>query len=239
MISLHTDSKEKAFADWCIIGLHVGYRRCEWAVEKAPKHQTDFPRADDPAKSISQVLLDDIRLIGTGGERVYAEIDYPASRLQAVKICVHFQKNGGNRQILTKAANHKDPQLCCVRAAQQVKQRAARLGLEGQDPALAYPANKGSKKASFFHSRLIKTLLRNMANITYNSVDSVADNLLFTGHSFRAGAAVLLHAGGAEVKDIQTRLRWKLDTFLMSLRDVPQIATNHIHMLLKLAEVEN
>ena len=59
------DSKEKAFADWCIVGLHVGYRRCEWAAEKAPKHSTDFPRADDPLKSIYQVLLDDFTLIKT------------------------------------------------------------------------------------------------------------------------------------------------------------------------------
>jgi hypothetical protein len=125
------DSKEKAFADWCIIGLHMGYRRCEWAAEKAPKHSRDFPRADDPAKSIYQVLLDDIRLIGTGGERISAELAYPASRLQAVKITVCFQKNGDNGQELTEAANHLDPQLCCARAAQRVKQRAARLGLEG------------------------------------------------------------------------------------------------------------
>jgi integrase len=232
------DSKEKAFADWCIIGLHMGYRRCEWAAEKAPKHSRDFPRADDPAKSIYQVLLDDIRLIGTGGERIAAELAYPASRLQAVKIRVRFQKNGDNGQELTEAANHLDPQLCCARAAQRVKQRAARLGLEGQDPASAYRANKGSKKASFFHSGLIKTLLRNMAKRTYHSVDLGADNLLFTGHSFRVGAAVLLHAGGADGKDIQTRLRWKSDTFLMYLRDVPQIALNHIRML-NLADVEN
>jgi integrase len=113
------------------------------------------------------------------------------------------------------------------------------LGLEGQDPASAYRANKGSKKASFFHtSGMIKTLLRNMAKRTFNSVNLVADNLLFTGHSFRAGAAVLLHAGGADGKDIQTWLCWKSDTFLMYLRDVPQIALNHVRML-NLADVEN
>jgi hypothetical protein len=86
------DSKEKAFADWCIIGLHVGYRHCKWASEKAPKHSTNFPRADDPVKSIYQVLLNDIRLIGTGGKRIADELTYPAAQLQAVKIRVRFQK---------------------------------------------------------------------------------------------------------------------------------------------------
>jgi hypothetical protein len=178
------DSKEKAFTDWCNIGLHMGYQPCKWAAKKAPKHSKDFPRADDPAKLIYQVLLHDICLIGTGGEGISTELANPASRLQAVKIRVRFQNNGDNGQELTEAANHIDPQLCCAQAAQRVKQRAARLGLERQDPALAYRTNKGSKKASFFHSGMIKTLLRNMAKRTYHSVDLGADNLLFTGHSF-------------------------------------------------------
>jgi hypothetical protein len=50
------DSKEKAFANWCIIVLHMGYRWCEWAAEKAPNYYTYFPRADNPQKSIYQVL---------------------------------------------------------------------------------------------------------------------------------------------------------------------------------------
>jgi hypothetical protein len=60
-------------------------------------------------------LLDDIRLIDTGGEQVLVELAYLASsQLQAVKIYVNFQKNGDNGQELTKAANHEDPQLCCM-----------------------------------------------------------------------------------------------------------------------------
>jgi hypothetical protein len=55
---------------------------------------------------------------------------------------------------------------------------------------------------------------------------------------FCIGAAVLLHAGGADGKDIQSRLHWKSDTFLMHLWDVPQIALNPICML-NLAEIEN
>jgi hypothetical protein len=37
------DSKEKAFVNWCFIGLHMGYRSCKWAAEKALKHCTDLP----------------------------------------------------------------------------------------------------------------------------------------------------------------------------------------------------
>jgi hypothetical protein len=42
--------------------------------------------------------------------------------------------------------------------------------------------------------------------------------------------AVLLHAGRADGKDIQSRLRWKSDTFMMYLRDVPRIPLNYICM---------
>jgi hypothetical protein len=80
------DSKEKAFVNWCFIGLHMGYRSCKWAAEKALKHCTDLPWADDPQKSIDQVLLDNTQLIGTGGERVLDELTYPAQHLQEVLV---------------------------------------------------------------------------------------------------------------------------------------------------------
>jgi hypothetical protein len=52
-----------------------------------------FSRADhNPQNSIQQVLLDDIRLIGTGGERVLYELTYPAPHLQAIKIRVDFKR---------------------------------------------------------------------------------------------------------------------------------------------------
>jgi hypothetical protein len=53
---------------------------CMWAtavmngkLKKVPKHHTDFPSADDLQNSIYHVLLDDIRLIGTGGESEQVE----------------------------------------------------------------------------------------------------------------------------------------------------------------------
>jgi hypothetical protein len=42
------DSKEKAFADWCITGLHIGYRHCKWAAAKVLKHCTYFPMQTIP-----------------------------------------------------------------------------------------------------------------------------------------------------------------------------------------------
>jgi hypothetical protein len=110
--------------DWCIIGLHVGYRCCQWAADKAPKHPIHFPQADNPQLSIYQVLCNGIQVSGTAsGKRVLDVLAYPAPWLQIVKIRVHFQKNAtDNGQDLTEALNHVDPQLCCTRAAQRVKQ---------------------------------------------------------------------------------------------------------------------
>ena len=112
------------------------------------------------------------------------------------------------------------------------------MGLQGHEPASAYRANNGSKKPSFFYSSLIKTLLKATAKRTYKSDDLVADGLLFTGHSLRVGAAVILHAARDDAKDIKSRLRWKSDSFMMYLRDMPQIAINHVRMI-NMADVES
>jgi hypothetical protein len=34
----HQDFKESALIDWYIVGLHMGYRPCEWASKLSPKN---------------------------------------------------------------------------------------------------------------------------------------------------------------------------------------------------------
>jgi hypothetical protein len=186
------------------------------------------------------LLLEDIRLTGSGGKQVLDELTFLAPQLQAVKIRVRFQKKADNGQELTKDTNHQDPQLCCTRAAQPVKQCETWLGgLDGHNPGLAYQANKGSNKLYYFCLSIVNNLLRHLAKGTYKYADLATDSLIFTGHSFRGTVAVLLHAGGVDRKDILSRLRWKANTFMMYLCDVlPQIPLNYICMF-NLVDVES
>jgi hypothetical protein len=224
------DCKERAFLDWCVIGLHMGYRRCEWANEKTPKHMADFRRVEElEHKPIYQLLLDDMEFFNKDGERIREVTTCPPDKIGGVRFTVRFQKNGMHGQKVTHAANHTKQDFCCVRAAQRIQQRGIRLGLEGPNPASAYRANRNSKKPSFFHASAINTMLRKMAANTYKLAK--ADGLKYTGHSMRIGATVILYCGGAKDLEIQNRLRWRSLTFLDYLRDVPQSAVNHMHVL--------
>jgi hypothetical protein len=57
---------------------------------------------------------------------------------------------------------------------------------------------------------------------------TAADGLKYTGHSFRIGATVILYCGGAKDLEIKHRIRWRSMLFLDYLRDVPQLAVNHM-----------
>ena len=235
----HIDSKARAFVDWCIVGIHMGYRGCEWLSTHKPKHATDFPRVrDHPDKPIYQVLLDDMILIGSNGARVPDELTHPVDDLRGTQIKVRFQKNKQNGQIVSQARNTEDPDLCVTRAVQRIKQRAARLGLCGDDPASCYKSNPGSKRPSFFYTRLVVELLESMALRTYKIDNLIDSRLSYTPHSFRIGGCVVLHAAGADTNDIQTRLRWRSDKFKNYLRDLPQIAINHVKMF-NIADVDS
>jgi hypothetical protein len=228
----HIDSKENAFIDWCTVGLHMGYRRCEWASDKAAVKPEDVTRCENPTKDIYQAVLDDYRLLGEQGKRLTTEeeLTYSADKLSGAVITVRFQKNGHHGEKVSQAANTTQPDFCCARAIQRIKQRAKRLGLQGHHPASAYRAFKKSVRPSFFHASMITKLLRKMAEITYDC-DLKEAGLNYTGHSLRIGATVILYCGGARDTDIQHRLRWRSMTFLTYLRDVPQAAINHMHLV--------
>jgi hypothetical protein len=234
----HPDSKEAAFIDWCIVGLHMGYRRCEWASEKSPKNPDDVPRVSPMNDSIYQCTLDDFKLLGREGERISDPENYPPDKLGGSIHRVRWQKNGQHGQKVRQAANREDPSFCCVRAVQRIKQRAKRLGLQGHQPASAYRANRGSKKPSFFCVRTIQALIRDMAKRTYKCDDLQEADLRYTGHSIRIGACVLLYCGGAKDIEIQHRLRWRSMAFLDYLRDMPRTAINHMRII-NAADVES
>jgi hypothetical protein len=69
----HHDSKHQAFYDWLILGTQTGFRRCKWASEKSITNLDDFPKADDPLKSIYQCLGKDIVLYNNDNQIIRSE----------------------------------------------------------------------------------------------------------------------------------------------------------------------
>ncbi len=136
------------------------------------------------------------------------------------------------------SANIHQPTFCGARAAQRIKQQAHRLGFDPHQPASAYRSNPGSKRPSFFHRKMVQTLLENTAKYTYKLADLKQHNLSYTPHSIGIGAVVIMHCGGAKKHDIKFNLRYTSDAFMAYLRDIPATAINQIR-LINAADVES
>lgn len=224
------DGKHQAFLDWLILGVHTGYRRCEWAAPKAVRTPSDFPTVPIAGKPIYQCIGTDFQLYDQQGQLVPPSRTVADSNLRSVTITIRWQKNKNHGEKLSFAANHLDPRFCPVRAIRRIQLRARRLGVPDHHPPSCFLAHRKSKQPTWFHSTLIKNLLQAVAMKTYHlssTAELKANGLIYSSHSIRVGATVILHSAGASEPELKMRIRWKSDSFLMYLRNTPQDAANH------------
>jgi hypothetical protein len=89
--ALHQDSKEVAFINWCIIGLHMGYRCCNWASNLSTENPDDIHCVSPMNDRIYQcvLVLDKFKLLGREGERIADPKNYPPDKLGGTIHCVH------------------------------------------------------------------------------------------------------------------------------------------------------
>jgi hypothetical protein len=226
---LRPNGLEKAMADWWIVGLHTGYRRSEWAQEKTPSTNEDIERADDPQRSIKAITQADINFVSIDNQKITQPLKVPISSIGGVKICWRVQKNGQNGEIVTFAANHDEPGLCIVRALLRILARALHLTQPADLPLAIYQKFPNSIRGSYIVSSQINRLLKTTAALVYNLEPDEVN--LYTTHSIRVGACVLLHVAGKSEMDIKFRLRWRSNSFMMYLRNVPQLAMAQIQAI--------
>ena len=113
--------------------------------------------------------------------------------------------------------------MCPVRAMLGICARAQRLHVP---PGAPIAVAKRSRKVINLYERLINLHIQAAAKAVYGITDP-RDLARFTSHSTRVGAAVHLHLAGKDGNFIKTRLRWRSDTFLLYLRNVIELATQH------------
>ena len=117
--------------------------------------------------------------------------------------------------------------MCPVQAMLRIWSRAHRLKLSPSDP-LAVGERHGA--ILFLTEALINAHIKSAAKAVYN-ITNPSDLKRYTSHSARVGAAVHLHLAGKDATFIKTRLRWRSDTFLLYLRNVIELAEQHVTAL--------
>ncbi len=75
--------------------------------------------------------------------------------------------------------------------------------------------------------RGITKTLKAIAPEVYSDEADVAV-MKFTPHSLRIGTCMILFAANHDAAQIKHRLRWKSDSFMSYLQDVPQLALNQV-----------
>jgi hypothetical protein len=114
-----------------------------------------------------------------------------------------------------------NPVLCTVSALLHITQRWVDLKLPPVHPLAIYTANgKSNGRVQLICELNINAVLQSAAKTVYNI--TIQEELSrFTSHSIRVGACITLHMAAIDPLDIKHALRWKSDSFLTYLQNLP------------------
>ena len=237
--STEDDSLLAAASDWFECGLFAGLRLSEWAQEASRAHIDNYQR--DFKQQARAFTLEDIRFESETRLRTTAKEAIDAFTSGAlVKCWIKFrtQKNGHNGEERLFTRNKKAGGRCFVSAMLRILHRFARLrGLQDIQTPLAVYKNKDGEPTKFITAKDIEQVMRHAAARVYG-LDPVKDSKalqLWSAHSLRVGACVILHAMGWTDTQIQWLLRWRSNAFMVYLRNVAIMSTQH-HQTLDTAE---
>jgi len=218
----HPDSFQSATFDWYCIGMLAGFRKSEWLQDSYEYTKSnDFKRNVD--NSVIAFIASDFTFSTTPShllkphERIFPQLH----------ITRRFQKNNQNGQTITFTHNITNPKFSPVLAAQRILARAKRLQIPHNHPIAVF-ANKN--KIQYIHHSMIDKSIRACASTVYN-ITCKKKLQLYSTHSIRVGACVLLHSVQPDPLYIQFRLRWRSTSFIQYLRNTPKLASLHNSIL--------
>jgi hypothetical protein len=140
----------------------------------------------------------------------------------------HAPKKWKQGEKRTFVRDNNNPRLCFVSLMLQIfKQFISLLGWEvTSTPLTIYQTESGDIK--MITATEINVVMRSTAAAVYglDPVKHAKDLQLWSSHSLRVGACVVLHAHGFTGPQIQFLLRWKSDAFMAYLRNLGKKSTS-------------
>jgi len=217
----HPDSFDAAFFDWIVIGIQAGFRKSEWVQDTHQFLTTGQFNLNRDGSSTAFIASDFSFTTMLPSQK----ITHPSSSTSysQVHLTWRVQKNNQNNQRISFNHNFTNELFSPVLAAQRILDRASRLQVPSHHPVSVFIQDK---KLQYMHHTLVETTLRTAAKAVYNITSQKALQL-FSCHSIRVGACVILHAAQKDPLFIQFRLRWRSNSFIVYLRNTPRIAAIH------------
>jgi len=226
------DSRLNAVIDWLVMGEYGGFRKGEWAQDKADVRKKRYARnVDNSAKAF--ILKDfsfrkDKKRINTTPDMALSEDD-----VDQVWLTWRFQKNLNNGETLPFSRNDKTPDRCFVRSALRARARAQRLGVSEDTPIAVFRDAAG--KVKHISDVDVEFVLQQAAKKVHG-VTAAKDLKRWSCHSIRVGACIRLQLLNKPGHFIQMRLRWKSESWKLYLRNLPELADAQNEVINALAE---
>jgi len=223
--------------DFFEVGLSVGYRLAEWA-QNAENPDPHFPALNHlkPPDILTRAFVQsDFR--AQLGERPYKWytgillLVIPLERFRKVELTFRTQKNRVNGEKRVWTRNTTPGGHCMVSAVYRILTRFQKF-LE-MDPTLDPVTTPVSIywdpvlcRVRSITSVDIEVFMRAVASTVYglHPVKDAAALALWSSHSIRIGACVIMHALGFSDRDIQWTFRWRSLAFLAYLRNLAGLA---------------
>ena len=220
----HALSFRRAIWLWSKLGRYTGFRRQEFAMEKQLVIQ--YHIKPDGTRVVRSFCLKDFIWYDEDG-MIISLAEVLADRELAVQVGHHYeiQKNRQNNQIVTQNRDTAYPSLCTVEASIDIVELAMQCGSNGpSDPLCVFQSEDGSNV--YLTGDMITKYYRHVTQMVFPTI-SVEELRLFSCHSIRVKAAVLLHEAGKYASYIKLRLRWLSDCFQVYLRNTRRICAQH------------
>ena len=221
------DSLFACCRDWFGSGMYTGYRRTEFCQDssKTKAHLDIF--GDTKAFCLGDVkwqLRDGQRLIGA------ACLTYPRSDIYKGWLCWRTQKNGDNGE--NRMFTQPEPaDYNWIRFMYSIVKRfvALRGPTDLTTPLAIYRDPAGV--VNLLTAVDVEIIMRQVAAKVYNLDPSTTTGKkalqLWSCHSLRVGACVLLHMSGFTEPQIKWILRWKSNAFMVYLRNIATLSDKH------------
>ena len=213
-------------------GTYDGRRKTE-CCQEAGQSDPSCPKKDQYGDTkaftlgdVTWVLDNNTTLVGASA------LLYPRSRVKRAKICWRTQKNGQNGEERSFTSPDDETNLSWISFTYSIVQRFVRLcGADDYTtPLSVYKADDGSVK--LLTSTDVEKVMRQVAAHVYKldpTTESGQKQLqLWSCHSIRVGACVLLHSRGFTDTQIQWILRWRSMAFLVYLRNIDVLCDKHV-----------
>ena len=218
----HPDGYDAALFDWLLVGIFAGFRKTEWMQDSFLYKSTQtYQRVDKHSSSRAFIAAD--FTFSPFPPSQHHHLSKSSTTNGQLHIKWRFQKSSQNGQSISYNHNIQNEEYSVVLAAQRILDRAKCLHIPSSHPIAVFATDDSF---SCFHYNLVEVSLRESASVVYN-IKSIKTLQLFSSHSLRVGACVLLHSLQHDALFIQFRLRWRSLSFMSYLRNTPRIAALH------------